>query len=78
MRKILDPTCEISWTLLKLLRIWGSHDFLQRGQQHTTVPVHSNRNLKTGTLPRILRDIDLSPAAFTKMWEGRRRHQIWG
>ena len=47
-----------------LLRIRGSHHFLNRGDIDTVVPVHGNRPLKTGTLRKILRDIDVTPAEF--------------
>jgi predicted RNA binding protein YcfA (HicA-like mRNA interferase family) len=49
-------------------RVRGSHHFLQRGDQRTSVPVHGNRNLKIGTLRSILRDIDMSPADFEHIW----------
>jgi predicted RNA binding protein YcfA (HicA-like mRNA interferase family) len=51
-----------------LVRVRGSHHFLARGEQHTTVPVHANRTLKIGTLRGILRDIDMSPEEFTALW----------
>jgi predicted RNA binding protein YcfA (HicA-like mRNA interferase family) len=57
----------------ELLRIRGSHYFLEGNGKRTTVPVHGNRGLKTGTLRSILRDIDLSPGEFTRLWEGRPR-----
>jgi predicted RNA binding protein YcfA (HicA-like mRNA interferase family) len=47
-----------------VLRIRGSHHFLNRGDIDTVVPVHGNRPLKTGTLRKILRDIDMTPAEF--------------
>lgn len=51
-----------------LARVRGSHHYMQRGDQHTTVPVHGNRTLKIGTLRGILRDIDMSPEEFTALW----------
>ena len=56
----------------QLVRVRGSHFFLAHRDRRTTVPVHGNRDLKTGTLRSILRDIDLSPAAFTQQWAERR------
>lgn len=58
-----------------VVRIRGSHFFLARGDQRTTVPVHGHRGLKTGTLRSILRDIDLGPTEFAGQWHGRRHRQ---
>ena len=52
-----------------VVRVRGSHQVLQRGDQHTTVPVHGNLSLKIGTLRKILRDIDLSPTDFEQLWK---------
>jgi predicted RNA binding protein YcfA (HicA-like mRNA interferase family) len=49
-----------------LLRVRGSHHFLQRDELRTCVPVHGNRPLKIGTLRSILRDIQMSPSEFTR------------
>ena len=49
-------------------RIRGSHHVVQRGTQHSTIPVHGNQALRIGTLRSILRDIDLSPKDFEKLW----------
>jgi len=54
-----------------LMRIRGSHHFFKLGAWHTTVPVQGNRPLKIGTLRSILRDIDVSPGAFTRFFEQR-------
>jgi len=51
-----------------LLRVRGSHHYFQRGNLHTTVPVHVNRPLKIGTLRSILRDIEMSPREFEDRW----------
>ncbi|HEX6960793.1 MAG TPA: type II toxin-antitoxin system HicA family toxin [Lacipirellula sp.] len=51
-----------------LLRVRGSHHFLQREELRTTVPVHGNRPLKIGTLRSILRDINMSPAEFERRY----------
>ncbi len=51
-----------------VVRIRGSHHVMQRGDEHTSVPVHANQPLKIGTLRSILRDIDLSPAEFEEQW----------
>ncbi|MFV1968228.1 MAG: type II toxin-antitoxin system HicA family toxin [Pirellulaceae bacterium] len=53
-----------------LLRVRGSHHYLGRGDQHTSVPVHRNQTLKIGTLRGILRDINLSPDEFADRWPG--------
>ena len=51
-----------------VVRVRGSHHVLQRGTVETSVPVHGNRNLKIGTLRKILRDIDLAPDEFEQLW----------
>ena len=51
-----------------VVRIAGSHHIMQRGSQHTSVPVHGNQTLKIGTFRGILRDIDMSPAEFNRLW----------
>ena len=53
-----------------VIRIRGSHHFLESGTHRTCVPVHANRPLKIGTLRSILRDIDMSPADFTQEFSG--------
>jgi predicted RNA binding protein YcfA (HicA-like mRNA interferase family) len=53
---------------LRLVRVVGSHHFMDGGGKRTTVPVHGNHPLKIGTLRSILRDIDLSPADFERRW----------
>ena len=52
-----------------VLRVRGSHHFLGRGDRRTTVPVHGGEALRIGTLRSILRDIDLPPAEFERLWE---------
>jgi predicted RNA binding protein YcfA (HicA-like mRNA interferase family) len=51
-----------------VIRVQGSHHVMERGSQHTSVPVHGNQTLKIGTLRGILRDIDLSPEDFSRLW----------
>ncbi len=51
-----------------VVRIRGSHHFLEGGDRRTSVPVHANATLKIGTLKGILRDIDMSPAEFEQQW----------
>jgi predicted RNA binding protein YcfA (HicA-like mRNA interferase family) len=48
----------------QLVRVKGSHHYLARGEQRTSVPVHGNRPLKLGTLRNILRAIDMTPEDF--------------
>ncbi len=52
----------------RIVRIRGSHHVLQKGVLRTTVPVHGNRILRIGTLRAILRDVDMGPAAFIRLW----------
>jgi predicted RNA binding protein YcfA (HicA-like mRNA interferase family) len=52
----------------ELLRVRGSHHFLQSDQRRTTVPVHGSRTMKIGTLRSILRDIGLSSTEFEQLW----------
>ncbi len=51
-----------------VVRTRGSYHVLAQGDRRTTVPVHSNDVLKFGTLRGILRDIDLSPNEFERLW----------
>jgi predicted RNA binding protein YcfA (HicA-like mRNA interferase family) len=51
-----------------LVPIRGSHHVVRRGELWTTVPVHGNRSLKIGTLRKILRDIELDPTDFARLW----------
>jgi predicted RNA binding protein YcfA (HicA-like mRNA interferase family) len=52
----------------ELVRVSGSHHYLQRQSLKTSVPVHGNQTLKLGTLRGILRDIQMSPAEFQQRW----------
>jgi predicted RNA binding protein YcfA (HicA-like mRNA interferase family) len=51
-----------------VIRVRGSHHFLESQTLRTSVPVHGNRPLKIGTLRSILRDIQMSPADFEREW----------
>ena len=51
-----------------LVRIRGSHHVLAQGNLRTSIPIHGNRVLKIGTLRGILRDIEMSPADFERLW----------
>ena len=53
---------------LVVLRVSGSHHFMEGGARRTSAPVHGSRPLKIGTLRSILRDIDISPAEFERLW----------
>lgn len=53
-----------------VLRIRGSHHFLNRGDTDTVVPVHGNRPLKMGTLRKILRNIGMTPTEFAERLKG--------
>ncbi len=48
----------------EVVRIRGSHHFLQKENLRTSVPVHAGKDLKIGTLRSILRDIQMSPSEF--------------
>ena len=52
-------------------RARGSHHVMEKGNLHTTIPVHGNDPLRIGTLHGILRDIEMSPAAFARLWAKR-------
>jgi predicted RNA binding protein YcfA (HicA-like mRNA interferase family) len=52
-----------------LLRVRGSHHFLEGRGRRTSVPVHGSKLLKIGTLRSILRDIEMSPAEFERRWD---------
>lgn len=51
-----------------VIRIRGSHHFLDDGRHRTCVPVHGSEPLKIGTLSSILRDIEISPDEFRSRW----------
>ena len=55
----------------QLVRIRGSHHYFAQGDQRTSVPVHGNRSLKTGTLRSILilRSIDMTPEDFVDRFD---------
>jgi predicted RNA binding protein YcfA (HicA-like mRNA interferase family) len=42
---------------------------MERGDQRTTVPVHGSRDLKIGTLRKILRDVGITPTEFENLWK---------
>jgi len=74
MAKLTRPSGQEMVRLLerrgfRVVRIRGSHHFLEGGQWRTCVPVHGNCPLKIGTLRSILRDIDMSPAQFEEAWQ---------
>jgi predicted RNA binding protein YcfA (HicA-like mRNA interferase family) len=50
----------------EVVRVRGSHHFLQKEDLRTSVPVHAGKDLKIGTLRSILRDIKISPSEFEK------------
>ncbi|MDP2951511.1 MAG: type II toxin-antitoxin system HicA family toxin [bacterium] len=62
--------------LLKALKKLGFFEHRQRGTSHlimadqngkrTTVPVHSNKDIPTGTLKAILRDLNISTETLIK------------
>ena len=50
----------------EVVRIRGSHHFLQKENLRTSVPAHAGKDLKVGTLRSILRDIQMSPVEFER------------
>lgn len=48
-----------------VVRIRGSHHFMQSEELRTSVPVHQRKDLKVGTLRSILRDVQMTPAEFS-------------
>lgn len=54
---------------LRVTRVVGSHHFMDDGiARRTSVPVHGHKEVKIGTLRSILRDINLAPTEFEKLW----------
>ena len=51
----------------QVVRVRGSHHFMERGEQRTTVPVHAGRDLKIGTVRKILRDVGMTPTEFDEL-----------
>ena len=51
-----------------VVRIRGSHHILVQGNLRTSIPIHGNQVLKIGTLRGILRDIEMNPADFERLW----------
>lgn len=51
----------------RVVRVRGSHHFMERGTQRTSVPAHGNKAVKIGTLRGILRDVDLGPNEFIRL-----------
>ena len=49
-----------------IVRIRGSDDVMARQEAS---PVHGSQTLKIGTLRGILRDIDISPQDFARLWK---------
>jgi len=41
---------------------------MARQEARTTVPVHGTSTLKIGTLRGILRDVDITPNDFARLW----------
>jgi predicted RNA binding protein YcfA (HicA-like mRNA interferase family) len=54
-----------------VVRVRGSHHVMARETQRTSIPIHGNRALKIGTLRGILRDIEMSPDEFERLWDKR-------
>ena len=54
-----------------VVRVRGSHHVMARETQRTSIPIHGNRALKIGTLRGILRDIEMSPDEFKRLWDER-------
>jgi predicted RNA binding protein YcfA (HicA-like mRNA interferase family) len=54
----------------RVARIRGSHHALEKGHLRTSVPIHGNQTMRIGTLRAILRDVEMSAARFTELWNG--------
>ena len=54
-----------------MVRVRGSHHVMVRDTNRTSIPVHGNSALKIGTLRGILRDIEMSPDEFERLWDER-------
>ena len=54
-----------------VVRVRGSHHVMVRDTKRTSIPVHGNSALKIGTLRGILRDIEMSPDEFERLWDER-------
>jgi len=52
-----------------IVRVRGSHHFMDDGRHRTCVPVHGSEPLKIGTLSAILRDTEISPEDFRNLWD---------
>ena len=52
-----------------VVRIRGSHHALEKDEWRTIVPLHGNELLKIGTLRGILKDVNISPDEFIKLWK---------
>jgi predicted RNA binding protein YcfA (HicA-like mRNA interferase family) len=55
----------------QILRVRGSHHFMQSAASRPSVPVHGSRVLKIGTLRPILKDLGMSVADFERLWGER-------
>ena len=66
-QEVIAALAEIGWVVA---RKEGSHRLLKgpEGIGRTTVPDH--KELKTGTLRRILRDVDISVTTFNELRKG--------
>lgn len=51
-----------------VVRVRGSHHFLERTDARTSVPVHGHKLLKVGTLRSILRDVGMTATEFERLW----------
>ena len=76
MAKLPRPTGQEMVSFLQrqgftLIRVRGSHHFMERVPHRTSVPVHGSRTLKIGTLRSILRDVGISPSEFERLWSER-------
>lgn len=55
-KELVQLLLKNGWTID---RINGSHYIMVKGQSTLTVPVHGNRDMKPGTLNKILKDAGL-------------------
>lgn len=53
----------------QVLRVRGSHHYMEKGELRTSVPVHGSRELKIGTLWGILRENQTCPGEFVARYK---------
>ena len=52
-----------------LVRIRGSHHVFRKGPLCIPLPVHGNQTLRIGIFRSILRELEMSPEEFLRLWQ---------